>query len=288
MGTKIDGNTHLFAVIGDPIAQSISPEMHNRIFEKMNANKAYMPLRIKPQDVEGAIPLLRDNFKGFNVTIPHKQEIMKYLDEIDQRAKDYGAVNTVKIENGKLKGYNTDGLGFVRSIEKEGIKLKDKRVLLLGAGGSSRVVAYELLLGGCHVTVSNRNLKRAEELKKELIKSTGNQNIDACDLEQIKKGYHYIVNATPVGTYPATEAMAISEDAIGGAELVYDLIYNPDQTKLLKAAAAGGSRTINGFPMLFYQAVKAQEIWLGQPIPEEVTAQVFEEMKSYVLKKLGK
>lgn len=285
VNTKIRGTTHLFAVIGDPIAHSISPEIHNRIFEKMDVDKAYMPLQIRPQDLQSAISLLRDNFKGFNVTIPHKQEIMKYLSIIDKRAKAYGAVNTVKIEDGMLKGYNTDGLGFMKSLEQENIALEDKNILLLGAGGAARVVAYELLHKGCRVTVANREEKRAQQLKAELLESTGSQRIDVCGIEEIQAGYDCVVNATPLGMHPLTEEMPIKEKALQGVGLVYDLVYNPDQTKLLKTAAKKGIKTINGFSMLFYQAIKAQEIWLGETIPENITLQVFDEMKEYLSKK---
>lgn len=283
--TKIKGSTCLYAVIGDPIAHSISPELHNQIFERMGVDKVYMPLRIRPQDLKHALPLLRDNLKGFNVTIPHKQEIMKYIDDLDERARAYGAVNTVKVEDGKLKGYNTDGLGFMMSLEREKIDLEHKRIWLAGAGGSARVVAYELLQKGCSVTIANRSEKRGQQLAAELEERTGSRKVKSCRIEDIQPGYDIIINATPVGMHPFIDEMPIKEELLEGAALVYDLVYNPDQTKLLRTAAAKGIKTINGFPMLFYQAIKAQEIWMGEPLRDDITDEVFIQMKEYLLKK---
>ncbi|MBM7613735.1 shikimate dehydrogenase [Alkaliphilus hydrothermalis] len=273
MDRLITGKTKLYAVIGDPISHSISPEIHNRIFKELDIDGNYISLRIPSNELRESMGLLRNNFKGFNVTIPHKEAIIPLLDELDERAKIYGAVNTVKIEDGKLKGYNTDGYGFVKSLEDLKIPLEDKSVMVLGAGGAARVIAYELLVKGCDVTIANRNLEKAKNLKGNLMEATGKES-KVVSLGNIAGAYQIIVNTTPVGMSATADQMPITEDIIKKAEIVYDLIYNPNPTKLLKVAKQYNCRVINGLTMLFYQAVKAEEIWLGNSISDLLASKV--------------
>jgi len=285
LNRRIKGNTKLFAVIGDPISHSISPEIHNTIFDRIQANNIYIPLKIKASELEQYIPVLRNNFAGFNVTIPHKQRIISYLDDLDERAKFYGAVNTVKVVDGRLIGYNTDGYGFIKSLEAEGIDITGKKVLLIGAGGAARVAAFEILQKGAFLTIANRTLEKAQNLKQELVSLLGIDRIDVCRLDEVDKGYFCIVNATPVGMWPEVDEMPIRDKVLKGAKVVYDMVYNPYRTKLLQYAEEYGCKGINGFPMLFYQAVKAQEIWADRYIGKELLFPIYEEIEAYLYKK---
>jgi len=283
MHVEIKGTTKLYAVIGNPIEHSFSPMIHNRIFATLGQDAVYIPLKIEEEHLAESIPMLRNCFEGFNVTIPHKQKIIPYLDEMDASAKRYGAVNTVKVKDRKLIGYNTDGYGFIKGLEMEGVVLKDQPVLLLGAGGAARMAAYELLQKGARLTIANRNVQRAQELKEELTQNGNPSEIKVCGLDGIDQGYVCMVNATPVGMFPYEEEVPVSVEVIKKSNVIYDLIYNPYHTKLLKMAQHHGCKVINGFPMLFYQAVKAQKIWLGdQKIREEDFQSIYQEIENHL------
>ncbi len=280
MNTGIKGTTKLYAVIGNPIEHSFSPMIHNRIFKTLRQDAVYIPLKIEEEHLAESIPMLRNCFEGFNVTIPHKQKIIPYLDEMDADAERYGAVNTVKVKDGKLIGYNTDGYGFIKGLEMEGVLLKDQPVLLLGAGGAARVAAFELLQKGALLTIANRNIQRAQKLKEELIQNENSSKTEICRLDEINQGYVCIVNATPAGMSPYEEEIPVSVEVIRKSRVIYDLIYNPYRTKLLQIAQQYGCKVINGFSMLFYQAVKAQKIWLeSQKIEEENFQSIYQEIE---------
>lgn len=278
----IDNKTKLYAVIGDPIGHSLSPIIHNTIFRELNLNRAYLPLQITTQGLAGSMGLLKKNFKGFNVTIPHKQSIMNHLDEIDEIAQICGAVNTVKVESGQLKGYNTDGYGFVKSLEGTSPSLAGKRVLVLGAGGAARVIVYELLMMGCQITIANRNQAKARSLKESLEKTVGETTIKVVTLADVEGSYHMIVNTTPLGMHPRHEECPVGEHIIQKAAIIYDLIYNPEKTKLLKLGEKYGCQTINGLSMLLYQGIKAQEIWLGKSIKKPLVQQAWEALQQHL------
>lgn len=283
MDSYISSKSEVFAVIGDPISHSLSPAIHNRIFHQMGMDRVYLALHIFPGELEASLGLLRKNLKGFNVTIPHKEAIMPLLDEIDERSKVYGAVNTVKLEeDGKLKGYNTDGYGFIKSLEAENLSVSGKRVLILGAGGAARVIAYELLMLGCSITIANRSMDKAKEVKAALEENIGGAQITLSRNEDLQGTYDLIVNTTPLGMVPKEKDIPVGEHIIQRASILYDLIYNPRQTKFLKIGEKYGCRTLNGFSMLFYQAVKAQEIWLGKSLKRSITDQVYQDMSQYL------
>ncbi|NLJ40683.1 MAG: shikimate dehydrogenase [Clostridiales bacterium] len=263
MKVNFSSKTKLYAVIGDPIAHSLSPVFQNNIIELKNMDAVYIPLQITVASLGYDIELLRNNFSGFNVTLPHKESIMKYLDEIDPIAKEYGAVNTVKVMGGKLIGYNTDGYGFRRSIEDIGVDLKNKRILLLGAGGAAKVIAFEIIKLGGKLTITNRNLDRAHRIKADL-EGFYDVPIKVVQLDKVNKFYDIVINTTPVGMYPEINNLPINPDRLPNAELVYDIIYNPPETELLKTASSYDVKTINGLPMLIYQGLKSFELWTGK------------------------
>ncbi|MCK9444437.1 MAG: shikimate dehydrogenase [Tissierellaceae bacterium] len=278
MNHNIAGKTKIYGVIGNPIAHSLSPVFQNYIMERKNVNGIYIPLKISPENLRSSIGLLRENFTGFNVTIPHKESIMEYLDEIDPVALEYKAVNTVKVVGGRLIGYNTDGVGFLKSLEKYNISLKGKRVLLLGAGGAAKVIAFEVVKHQGILTIGNRNMSRAEDIKSE-ITSHFNMPIDVIGLRDITPSYDIVINSTSVGMAPDTEKSIVDSYILEGANLVYDIVYNPRETKLLKYGRGHGIMAINGLSMLIYQGLKSFEIWTGERVnPEEAdkTHQVLE------------
>jgi shikimate dehydrogenase len=230
---KVNNETKLYAVIGDPIAHSLSPVFQNYFIELRNINAVYIPLKITAKNLKNSLESLRDNFAGFNVTIPHKENIMQYLDDIDPLATEYGAVNTVKVVDGKLIGYNTDGVGFVKSIENVGVNLGGKRVLLLGAGGVARVIASEIIKPGGNLTIANRNIERGIQLKNQLEESYGT-SINVVNPKELNTSFDMIINSTPIGMYPDIDESPVGPDILQDSELVYDVIYNPFETKLLK------------------------------------------------------
>ncbi len=282
MNTMIKGNTKLYCVIGNPIEHSISPQIHNSIFEKLENNSIYLPLNIKRENLQESVGVFKNSFKGFNVTIPHKQDIINYLDELDEQASIYGAVNTVKVQDGRLIGYNTDGYGFSKGLEINNIDVKEKSILLLGAGGAARVVAYELINKGASLTIATRDEKKAKNLIKDLENIFGKNSSSYEDINKVKAGYFGIVNATPVGMAPQVDAIPINEDVLKGTEFVFDLIYNPYKTKLIEVGESYGAKGINGMVMLFYQAVRAQEIWKGYTLEDSKTLPIYEEVEKYL------
>lgn len=279
MITNISSNTRLYGVIGDPIAHSLSPLFQNYFINKRKIDAVYLPLKITTDSLSASIRLLRDNFSGFNVTIPHKESIMEYLDEIHPLAQEYGAVNTVKILDKRLIGYNTDGLGFTRSLEKAGLKLEGRDVVLIGAGGAAKVIAAEIIRLGGRLTIANRSIDRALNIRDELNKLY-KANIGVVELGGLNKSFSVVINSSPVGMYPNVDEIPIRPDLLQNTDLVYDVIYRPFETKLLKLGRESGARTINGLPMLIYQGLKSFEIWTGKPATEEEENEIYRLLKN--------
>lgn len=278
MKTDVTDKTKLYAVIGDPIAHSLSPIFQNYLLELKNINAIYIPLKVTADTLGDSLKLLRNNFEGFNVTIPHKQNIMQYLDEIDPSAIEYGAVNTVKVIDNKLIGYNTDGIGFIKSIENVNVNLKGKKVLLLGAGGAAKVIASEIIKLGGNLTIANRNIERGMQLKNRLEKSYSTPVITVTPKES-DTPFDIIINSTSVGMYPNVDESPINQDVLRGAELVYDIIYNPPETKLLKLGSKFGAKTINGLSMLIYQGLKSFEIWTEEQVTYGEEGKIYRKLK---------
>ena len=251
-----------FAVIGDPINHSLSPNIHNAAFMELNLDCSYIAYRIPRGELkEGIDALKKIKIDGFNVTIPHKVEMMKYLDKMDETCSLIGAVNTVTNTDGVLKGYNTDMDGFLDPIKKKEITIKDSNVLLLGAGGAARaIVAGFAKEKAKHVTIANRTLENANNLAQ-----FGNKIGIDCSTIEIKKlednlqDYNIIVNATSIGL--KNESSPISLNSIKPKTVVYDIVYMPMNTDFLKKAKEKDAVIIYGYEMLLGQAVRAFEIW---------------------------
>lgn len=249
-----------FFLIGHPLGHSLSPVIHTELFRLKNIDAKYELKDIKPEALSADFSKLKKSC-GFNVTIPHKINIIPFLNELDEKAMLFGAVNTVKCTD-TIKGYNTDCIGFIRSLEAEGIAL-GKKTLLCGAGGVSRMFAFECVLHGCDLTVAVRNsgIGSAKKIKSE-IKEKLNKDIRILTYDNITDGYDLIINGTPVGMYPNTNKCIIPEEIVKNSNAVFDAIYNPCETLLIKYAKNAGIKHLNGLPMLVWQAAAAQEIWL--------------------------
>jgi len=270
----ITGKTKVTGVIGDPIEHSLSPIMHNAAFNHLNLDYVYVAFHVKKGKAKEAIEAMKTfKIKGLNVTIPHKIDIIDYIDKIDETAKLIGAVNTLKLEKGEVWGFNTDGLGCIRALE-EITSLKDKNVLILGAGGASRAVAFQLISENIeNLYILNRTPKKAEKIAEDIKTNTGTR-IFAGGLEHLKekiKNADILIHTTPVGMHPKTdEKPLITAEMMHKNLIVKDLVYNPPKTTLLKEAEKAGAKTISGIKMLVYQGAESFKIWTGQKAPTTI------------------
>jgi shikimate dehydrogenase len=252
-----------FALIGYPLGHSLSPIIHTELFKAKNLEAKYELKEIAPENLAAEFEGLK-GLCGFNVTIPHKVNIIPLLDELDERAALFGAVNTVKVdENGKTKGYNTDCSGFLNSLKMADIPLAGK-VLLCGCGGVARMFAFEAILAGCDLTIAVReaDMPVAKKVADEISEKLG-KNADIIPLSEVSGGYDLIINATPVGMFPHTDACIIGKEIIEASKAVFDAVYNPSETLFIKYAKDAGIKYSNGLPMLVWQAAVAEEIWNG-------------------------
>jgi len=261
----------VYGVIGFPIKHSMSPEIHKPLFEKNNINKDYIIVEIQPQKIKEAILILKEHFEGFNCTIPFKEIIIPFIDVLDKKAEFYGAVNTVKIIDGKLYGYNTDGDGFNYAIKKANIALDNQKVLIFGAGGVSRVMAFEAALKNSNISIFDIDFDKAKNLCTEIKEKIKGTNIKALknQNEDIEDIYDIILNGSPVGMWDKISRMPANIEIIKNAKAVFDTIYNPNITKLLLTAKENGCIIQGGLPMLVGQAVSAQKIWFDTEFNEK-------------------
>lgn len=251
-----------FAVIGEPIDHSLSPNIHSAAFREMNLDSSYIAYRIPKGELEEGIKGLKKiKIDGFNITIPHKIEMMKYLDKIDESCSLIGAVNTVSNKEGVLKGYNTDMDGFLEPFKKKKLNIVGTRVLLIGAGGAARAIVAGLAKEKAKsITIANRTLEKANTLSKfaKTIELDANA-IKIEDVQNTAKNYDIIVNATSVGL--GNEPSVISLEGINEKTIVYDIVYMPMNTDFIKKAKETKATIIYGYEMLLGQAVRAFEIW---------------------------
>jgi shikimate dehydrogenase len=258
----------IFAIIGDPIDHSLSPNIHSAAFRELNLECSYIAYRIPRGELEEGIESLKKiKIYGFNVTIPHKVEMMKYLDTMDESCSIIGAVNTVSNKDGILKGYNTDMDGFLEPFKKRNLDVKNLKILLLGAGGAARaIIAGFAKEHAQSITIANRTLENANNMVKFSNKIGLNAN--AIKLDEVRntaKNYDVIVNATSIGL--KNEPSPISLDNVNSKTIVYDIVYMPINTDFLKKAKEVGATVIYGYEMLLGQAVRAFEIWHGMEAP---------------------
>ena len=255
--------TRHFALIGHPVAHSMSPFLHSRHFALARADARYGKEDVPPERLADSIPRLR-GLDGFNITIPHKRAIIPLLDALDPKAAEAGSVNTVKNDGGRLTGFTTDGEGFRLALESAGVPLAGN-VAVLGAGGAARAVAFEAAHAGARVAVASRphSAEAAAALCTELRAKIPGARAESCLIPELGGRWDVLVNATPAGMYPHTEACAAPEELVARAACVFDAVYNPGETALLAAAKRLGKKAVGGVGMLVGQAAAAEEIWLG-------------------------
>jgi 3-dehydroquinate dehydratase/shikimate dehydrogenase len=256
---QISQKTSVYAVIGNPVAHSLSPQLQNAGFQARKMDAVYFPFLVRDlRDFLGAVKPL--GIRGFSVTLPYKQEILRYLDSCDPLASAIGAVNTVVVSAaGNLYGYNTDYVGVLRTLQ-ERVTLPQSRVLILGAGGAARAVAFALAQSGASVCICARRPKEA----KKLARAMGGEELPRSGLKS--EFFDAIVNSTPVGMYPKTENSSLAAHELN-CRLVFDLIYRPATTKLLQLASRRGIETVSGLEMFLAQGIAQWEIWTGQRAP---------------------
>ena len=281
---NITGKTEVVGLFGYPVRHTASPAFQNAGFAAAGLDWVYLPFEVHPDELGEAIGgITALGFRGINLTIPHKQAVVEYLDELSPEAEIIGAVNTIDIREGRLKGYNTDGRGFVRSIREEGrVDLPGKSIFVMGAGGAGRAVGVQAALDGAReVFVCDQDESRSRSVVSAIEQRVraGVARFVAFDHESIRdavKGCEVFVDATPLGMKPG-DPTSIDPSWLGPSTFVYDLVYDPPETRLLRAAEERGCRTLNGMGMLLYQGCTAFEIWTGISAPVEEMRAALEE-----------
>ncbi len=273
--SEINGETKLVGIMGWPVAHTLSPIMHNAAFRALEMNWRYVPLPVRPADLRDAMVGLRAlGFRGANLTVPHKETTIPFLDGIGEAAGAIGAVNTVVVrDDGSLFGENTDAIGFRDDFGTLRVKLAGRKALVLGAGGAARAVVYVLLSQGAEVCILNRSPGRAEHLAAEMAAKLGG---NACSgpLSQIAEMASWaeiVIQATQVGMWPASDA-SVWPDGVPfqPGQVLYDVVYRPEETRIMKQARAGGAMAFNGLGMLLRQGGAAFRLWTGRTPPLEV------------------
>ncbi|MGY8781645.1 MAG: shikimate dehydrogenase [Fidelibacterota bacterium] len=253
-----------FAVIGDPIAHSLSPVLHQEIYRQLGMDASFEKIQIPPKNLHSFIN--NNELDGINVTIPHKQSVIPYLDELDESAQTIGAVNCV--HNGK--GYNTDWIGFSMAMELNDVELDGKNCVILGAGGAARAIAFALIQSNVNtILIVNRTKEKAEDLK-QWVEKLSDIRVNTLSHKYMNtlSHDHLIINCTPLGMWPNTEV--IPEFEIQKDQVLVDTIYNPLETKWLKAGKEKGVKTVGGLDMFIAQGLASADIWFGEKISEKI------------------
>ncbi len=274
----ITGKTRVCGVIGEPIEHTLSPLMHNAAFEALKLDYVFLAFRVKPAEVESAVNGMRAlNIRGLNITMPHKSTVIKHLDRVDLSAQIVNSVNTVLNKENLLFGFNTDGVGALKALKENGVELKGRKVLLLGAGGAARAIAYTMAKEADELAVLNRTVKQAQALAKLLEKSFNKKistgSLSPTDIQSNLKDSDILINATSVGMKPRAEESPVPLKLLRSNLAVMDIVYNPLETKLAKEAKAAGARVVSGVEMLIYQGAASFELWTGKSAPIEVMRQ---------------
>ena len=281
----ITGITKIVGIFGHPIHQSLSPIMHNAAFEALGLDYKYLAFDVKPEMLRKGVEAIKAlQILGVNVTLPHKEKVVRYLDQLSPEARLIGAVNTIEYREGHLIGHNTDGLGFIRAFQETfGLSVEGKRVLLLGAGGAARAVAMQLVGEGVsEVIIANRTYARARRVVKAIGESFPGTSalairLQSESLEKICSRADILINATSIGMV-SDKPLPIGPMVFRPSMLICDLAYNPPFTPFLKMASQAGCKTMNGVGMLLHQGAQAFRIWLGQEAPLSIMRAALEQV----------
>lgn len=268
-----------YALLGRSLNHTMSPPIHQKLFEFSGRKAEYEICETEPSDLNKAADYL-NSLNGYNVTIPYKVDIIKYLDRLDKTAKKYNSVNCVGNKDGVLTGYNTDVDGFLRSLSANGADLSGD-VLLIGAGGVGRMMAVETCCAGGKLTVAVRpeSFEKAQAVKSDISALYPKSEVEITSIDDISGNYDVLINATPVGMYPKNNQCVVTDEVISRVKFVFDAIYNPRETMLIKKAKAMGIKAVGGMAMLVWQAVSAHEIWDGDRYSEQEIQRIIDEME---------
>ena len=269
MNVDITAKTKVLCVIGDPIEHSVSPKMHNAVLKELCLDYVYIAFKVKKENLKEAVQGFKSlGIQGINVTIPHKVDIMQYLDEIDPTAMKIGAINTIKNENGYLKARNTDGEGALKSLLDNGYNPKGKKITIIGAGGASRAISFFIAQHASELTIFDINSELSHKLATNLSQFYSIP-IKSYPLTDEKLKYEIetsdlLINTSPIGMYPKIEESPVSKEMLHQKLTVFDIVYNPIQTRLLKDAKELGCKCIPGIDMFVNQGAIAFEWWTGK------------------------
>lgn len=283
--SNITGKTKMLAVLGSPISHSNSPAIHNAAFDALGLDCVYLAYDVAQDTLQAAVAGMRSfGALGFSVTMPNKQVVSQYLDDLSREAQLCGAVNCVCNEDGKLTGYNTDGFGFMETLRENEVQIEGAKMTLIGTGGASSSICTqaaldgmkEIAIFGIKDPTFESGLKLAERINSETnCKVTVTELSEEALLKEHISGSTILANATPVGMGKMTGMSPIKDESVFRADLaVMDVIYNPERSKLLETAEAHGCKIMNGKNMLMYQGAKSFEIWTGQKMPLEVVVPI--------------
>ncbi len=268
----ISGETKIVGLIGNPVEHSMSPSMQNPAFQQKGLNYVYVTFKVEEENIEKALEGIKGlEIEGVNVTIPHKSSVIPHLDNIDDTAEKIGAVNTIKREKNELIGYNTDGKGALKSLKNNLGGIKDKKVLMLGAGGAARAIGFTLVENEASLTISNRSEEKGENLASEIGENTSTEvkhiSQKRNTLKKEIEKHDILIDSTSVGMHPNEDQTLVESEMMNENLTVMDIVYNPKKTKLLKEAEKAGAKTISGLEMLVYQGAASFEIWTGKSAP---------------------
>jgi shikimate dehydrogenase len=271
----ISGKTRVCGVIGNPIEHTLSPAIHNAAFNHLKLDFVFLAFRVKAADLENAVRGMRGlGIHGLNVTMPHKSTVISFLDEVDPTVKFLGSANTILNKGGKLSGFNTDGVGALKAFRENDTELSEKKVLLLGAGGAAKAIAFALAEEVGELAILNRAAEKAKKLAEALGRMFNKKVVGgALSPDAIAKnlrGSDVLINATSVGMHPEANQSIVTPQWLRSDLTVMDIVYNPVETKLAKDAKAAGAKVISGVEMLIYQGAASFEIWTGCSAPIEV------------------
>jgi shikimate dehydrogenase len=282
-------NTELIGLIGHPIKHSYSPFIQNYAFDLMNLDYVYLPFDVPSENLKNTVNgVLAFGMKGINVTLPHKEKIIKFLDELSEEASIIGAVNTIVNDHGKLIGYNTDAYGIIETLLPFKDKISGSKVSVIGAGGSARAVIYTLLrhFKPEEINIINRTHQKADTLVNDFSLKMRYDRFHTFELfppdnVETLNSSHLIVNATTIGMFPdVDDTITDIEESFNADQIVFDLIYNPTKTKFLQLAESQGAKIVGGLQMLIYQAAKSFELWTGVEMP---ASEIAFKLEKYIL-----
>ncbi|NDO51135.1 shikimate dehydrogenase [Lachnospiraceae bacterium MD335] len=285
---EINGKTRTCGIIGNPVEHTMSPVIHNTLSQSMGINMAYVPFHVKDGQLEAAVKGAYGlNILGMNVTVPYKSDVVAQLAEIDPLAEKIGAVNTLVRTEGGYKGYNTDMTGLLRAMKSDGINIEGEEVIILGAGGVGRAVAFLCAANGADkVYLLNRSVEKADSVAAEVNKALATEHVEPMALSDYQKllrgaeNRYVVIQCTSVGLSPNVNDVVIADgDFYHYIRFGYDLIYSPRETQFMKYVTDNGGMAFNGLKMLLYQALDAFELWNGCKVSDENAQQIYQKLQ---------